>query len=136
MTSVKPVPAQPKPDQPFRIHVDGNGSCKLWVRTKLLDPSPAGGPSFGSGGGISFAGLWDLGAPPTATLNLPGDLPPMSLSTGHWAIAVSAREVLSAANCKGETVVEVRIGGAGVGVSGPPAGGTNLPLMIATPAKK
>src|SRR5216683_4250339 len=104
MTSVKAVPAQPKPDEPFRLHVEGTGNCKLWVRTKLLDPSPAGG-SFGTGGGISFAGVWDLTAPPTATLSLPGNLPSMSLSTGHWAIGVSAREGYGG-NCKGEEIVE------------------------------
>ena len=107
MTAVIVVPAQPKPDQPFRLHVEGTGNCKLWVRTKLLDPSPYGGPSFSPG---PFAGLADLAAPPTATVNLPGDLPAMSLSTGHWAIGVSAREMLNAQNCKGEEIVEVRVG--------------------------
>ena len=43
-------------------------------------------------------------------MNLPGDLPAMSLSTGHWAIGVSAREMLNAQNCKGEEVIEVRVG--------------------------
>ncbi|MCM3877811.1 MAG: hypothetical protein NEA02_15500 [Thermoanaerobaculia bacterium] len=133
ITGVTLVPAQPKPDENFRLHVTGNGNCKLWVRTKLVSSSPQ--DTATSLGGV-IAGLWGLSAPPTDTVDLPGYLSPMTLSKGRWAIGVSAREGFGG-NCEGQEVVEVRIGGsppAGI-LSVRPAGGAVAPALAPAPKK-
>jgi hypothetical protein len=97
ITGVTILPAAPQPDEPIRVRIEGNGTCKVWLGITWLDGSGNPLPNGWNPVGL----LNEMSRAPDAKLALPGELPAITLRAGRWRIVVDSHEGIKGSTCTG-----------------------------------
>jgi hypothetical protein len=105
VTAVSVLPSAPRPDEPFRVHVEGNGTCKVWLSIKRLDGSAPNLPNGWNPTGL----LSEYSRAPDATLSLPGEIPAPGLGEGRWKIVADPHEGFKGSTCTGGANVDFQV---------------------------
>jgi hypothetical protein len=105
VTAVSVLPSAPQPDEPFRVRVEGNGTCKVWLSIKRLD---GGAPNLPNGWNPTGL-INEYSRTPDATLALPGEIPAPRLGAGRWKIVADPHEGFKGSTCTGGANVDFQV---------------------------